>query len=96
MWTLGAPARLEDVVTLAAHALGIVDMPVDAAVTASGETTTPLAPAGIAAEGPPADEALDRQRFLERVRSEIGGPPVRQRVALLLNLAAPGARTCCR
>ena len=90
--TLGAPARLEDVVTLAADALGIVDTPVDAAVTASGEMITPLAPAGIAAEGLPADEALDRQRFLERVWSEIGGLPVRQRVALLLNLAGPASQ----
>ena len=90
--TLGAPARLEDVVTLAADALGIVDTPIDAAVTASGEMITPLAPAGIAAEGPPTDEALDRQRFLERVWSEIGGLPVRQRVALLLNLAGPASQ----
>ena len=35
--TLGAPARLEDVVTLAADALGIVDTPVEPAITQSGE-----------------------------------------------------------
>ncbi len=90
--TLGAPARLEDVVTLAADALGIVDTPVEPAITQSGEMITPFAPGGIAADAPPADEALDQQRFLARVWSEIGGLPVRQRVALLLNLAGPASQ----
>lgn len=90
--TLGAPARLEDVVTLAADALGIVDDPIEPAITASGEYLTPLAPAGLAAEGLQADEQLDQQRFLERVWEEIGSLPVRQRVALLLNLAGPSGQ----
>jgi DNA-directed RNA polymerase specialized sigma24 family protein len=90
--TLGAPARLEDIVTLAADALGIVDTPIEPAITESGEMITPLAPGGFAADGPPADEVLDQQRFLARVWREIGGLPVRQRTALLLNLAGPAGQ----
>jgi len=90
--TLGAPARLEDIVTLAADTLGIVDTPIEPAITESGEMISPLAPRGLAAADPPADEALDQQRFLTRVWSEIGGLPVRQRTALLLNLAGPASQ----
>ena len=90
--TLGAPARLEDIVTLAADTLGIVDTPIEPAITESGEMISPLAPRGLAAADPPADEALDQQRFLARVWSEIGGLPVRQRTALLLNLAGPASQ----
>lgn len=90
--TLGAPARLEDVVTLAADALGIVDDPIEPTITASGEYVIPRAPAGFAAEAPQADEQLDQQRFLEQVWREIGSLPVRQRVALLLNLTGPSSQ----
>ena len=90
--TLGAPARLEDIVTLAADALGIIDAPIEPALTASGEMISPFTPGGLAAEGPSADEVLDQQRFLARVWSEIGGLPVRQRTALLLNLAGPASQ----
>jgi DNA-directed RNA polymerase specialized sigma24 family protein len=90
--TLGAPARLEDVVTLAADALGIVDDPIEPTITASGEYVTARTPAGVAAQGPQADEQLDQQRFLERVWREIGSLPVRQRVALLLNLTGPSSQ----
>jgi hypothetical protein len=90
--TLGAPARFEDVVTLAADALGIVDGPVEPSLTASGEFVLPQAPSGLAAGGPATDDQLDRQRFLERVWTEIRALPVRQRVALLLNLAGPSSQ----
>jgi hypothetical protein len=89
---LGAPARLEDVVTLAADALGVADGPIAPELTASGELVTPFAPDGLRAPGPLADELFDQQRFLARVWSEIGGLPVRQRVALLLNLAGPSSQ----
>ena len=56
--------------TLAADALGIVDTPVDAAIAASREMMTPLAPAGIAAEGPLAERrssaAVPRARVAAR------------------------------
>jgi DNA-directed RNA polymerase specialized sigma24 family protein len=90
--TLGAPARLEDVVTLAADALGIVDDPVDPTLTSSGEMVSPFSKAGVAAGAPPADEALDQQRFLERVWGEIQELPLRQRTALLLNLTGPSSQ----
>jgi RNA polymerase sigma factor (sigma-70 family) len=90
--TLGAPARLEDIVTLAADALGIVDDPVEPTMTASGEFVSPFSKAGVAAGAPPADEQLDQQRFLERVWEEIRGLPVRQRTALLLNLTGPSSQ----
>jgi DNA-directed RNA polymerase specialized sigma24 family protein len=90
--TLGAPARLEDVVTLAADTLGIVDDPIEPTITASGEYVTPAAPAGLAVQAPQADEQLDQQRFLERVWREIGSLPVRQRAALLLNLTGPSSQ----
>jgi DNA-directed RNA polymerase specialized sigma24 family protein len=90
--TLGAPARFEDVVTLAADVLGVVDDPVEPSLTASGEFVLPQAPAGFAAAAPAADDQLDRQRFLERVWGEIRELPVRQRVALLLNLAGPSSQ----
>jgi DNA-directed RNA polymerase specialized sigma24 family protein len=90
--TLAAPARVEDVVTLAADALGIVDDPVEPSMTASGEFILPQAPSGLAAGGPATDDRLDQQRFLERVWGEIRTLPVRQRVALLLNLAGPSSQ----
>lgn len=89
---LGAPARLEDVVTLAADALGVADGPIAPELTASGEVVMPFAADGLAAPGPLADERFDQQRFLARVWNEIGGLPVRQRVALLLNLAGPASQ----
>jgi DNA-directed RNA polymerase specialized sigma24 family protein len=90
--TLGAAARLEDVVMLAADALGIVDAPVEPTVTASGEFVSPLSRSGVASGTPPADEQLDQQRFLERVWAEIRDLPVRQRTALLLNLTGPSSQ----
>jgi DNA-directed RNA polymerase specialized sigma24 family protein len=90
--TLAAPARVEDVVTLAADALGLVDDPVEPSMTASGEFVLPQAPSGLAAGGPATDDRLDQQRFLERVWSEIRALPARQRAALLLNLAGPSSQ----
>jgi DNA-directed RNA polymerase specialized sigma24 family protein len=90
--TLGAPARLEDIVTLAADALGIVDDPVEPTLTASGEFVSPFSKAGVTAAAPPADEQLDQQRFLERVWNEIRELPVRQRTALLLNLTGSSSQ----
>jgi DNA-directed RNA polymerase specialized sigma24 family protein len=88
---LGGPARLEDVVTLAADALGVVEEPMAPATAESGEFARP--PAELLADGASAvDVRLDQRRFLERVWTEIGSLPVRQRVALLLNLAGPASQ----
>jgi DNA-directed RNA polymerase specialized sigma24 family protein len=90
--SLGAPARLEDVVTLAVDALGIADDPVEPMLTASGEFVSPLSGAGVAAGTRPADEQLDQQRFLGQVWAEIRELPLRQRTALLLNLSGPSSQ----
>ncbi len=90
--SLGAPARLEDVVTLAVDALGIADDPVEPMLTPSGEMVSPFSGSGIAAGTQPADEQLDQQRFLERVWTEIQDLPLRQRTALLLNLTGPSSQ----
>ena len=89
---LGAPARLEDVVTLAADALGIADDPVEPMLTPSGEFVSPFSRSGVAADTQPADEQLDQQRFLERAWAEIRDLPLRQRTALLLNLTGPSSQ----
>jgi hypothetical protein len=70
---LGAPARLEDVVTLAADALGQAEAPLPAA---------PPPP-------DPAEPPLHGQPFLQRAWAEVGALPRRQRIAVLLNLVGP-------
>jgi RNA polymerase sigma factor (sigma-70 family) len=86
---VGAPVRFEDVVTLAADALGIDDRPVQPPAGSpddSGELPVFPSPA------PTIDSALDRQRFVARVWREIAELPLRQRVALLLNLTGAGGQ----
>ena len=91
--TLGAPARLEDVVTLAADALGIVDTPVEPAVTQSGEMITPFAPGGIAADGS-ARRRGARPAAVPRVRLErdrrSARPPARRAAAQPRGAGEPG------
>jgi hypothetical protein len=67
-----------------------------AAAAAAARLVEPSAAADasrVAAAAPPADVALERRRFLERVWNEIGSLPVRQRIALLLNLRDAGGGT---
>ena len=78
--------------TLAADALGIVDTPVDAGVTASGEFDHAVGARRHRGRGAARRRGARPAAFLERVWSEIGGLPVRQRVALLLNLAGPASQ----
>lgn len=86
--TLGRPARLEDVVSLAADVLGIDDAPVDVSSSDEGMPalqkveTLPSPEAGI-------EQRLAHGEFLARAWKEIVDLPLRQRTALLLNLTGP-------
>jgi hypothetical protein len=85
---LAAPARLEDVVTLAADALGIDDTPIESHV--SDEESAPAQIVDrLRAPAASADDRLVSADFLGRAWKEIVLLPVRQRTALLLNLTGP-------
>ena len=86
---LGAPARLEDVVTLAADALGGGRRSGDARRHGVREVA-PRAPE--VEPGPVADAPLAERQFLERAWTAIRALPVRQRAALLLNLSGPSSQ----
>jgi DNA-directed RNA polymerase specialized sigma24 family protein len=83
---LGAPVRLDDVVALAADALGIDDRTerVVAAVDSADMAREPVAPVT------PIVDSLAQKEFLLRVWEEIRQLPMRQRMALLLNLGGAG------
>jgi RNA polymerase sigma factor (sigma-70 family) len=72
--SLGGPVDFEAFVRAVASAAGLVE---------PRETDDP---ALLAAREPPPDVTIDQRRFLVRVWDEVGELPVRQRIALLLNL----------
>jgi DNA-directed RNA polymerase specialized sigma24 family protein len=86
--TLGRPARLEDVVTLAADALGIDDTPLEPA-SADDLLAAPQAVDALESREAPVDHRLAHAQFLARAWKEIVELPLRQRTALLLNLTGP-------
>jgi DNA-directed RNA polymerase specialized sigma24 family protein len=85
---LGGPARFEDVVTLAADALGIDDAPV-AARQADDDADVVQAVDVLSSPAPRVDDRLVQAEFLAHAWREIVLLPVRQRTALLLNLTGP-------
>jgi hypothetical protein len=86
--SLGEPARLEDVVTLAADALGIDDAPLEPA-SADDLVAAPQAIDALESREAAVDDRLVSAEFLTRAWREIVELPLRQRTALLLNLTGP-------
>ncbi len=78
---LEAPVELDDLVSLVAEAKGIKDE----AAQSEGEEGESLLER-VADTGPPIDRSIEQRFYLKRLWQEICELPLRQRVALLLNL----------